>query len=306
MAKNRTVTVGSRASPLSVAQTEEVLSQLRVHFPDIDFVVVPITTTGDRDKEASLLTLGRGMFVKEIELALLNEEIDFAVHSAKDLTTTLPQGLTLAAIGRRSDPRDVQVNRWGMSLMELPGEARLGTSSPRRTSQIKAVRPDLTVLPIRGNVGTRLEKARGDDYDGVVVAAAGLLRLGRQSEITEYLSPEMCTPEVGQGTLAVEARSDDAKTMETLAKINDGPSSTALKAERAFLATFGGGCETPVAAYARVEDEQLDISAMAALPDGSRIYRTQIVGNADNPESAGRETAEALLHAGASDIIDVG
>ena len=288
---------------MSKAQTEEVLSQLRPHFPDALFSVVEMSTSGDRHKEAPLLSLGKGTFVKEIELALLDGQIDFAVHSAKDLTAELPAGITIAGVPRRSDPRDVQVNRWGVPLQKLPPQARLGTSSPRRTSQIKALRPDLSVLPIRGNVGTRLEKARSGDYHGVVLAAAGLARLGRTAEITEYLATKTFTPEVGQGTLAAEARADDAATIEMLSKIDHTPSSITLRAERAFLAEVGGGCNVPVAAFAELDGDRLVISTMAALPDGSPMFRTSVLYNADDPETAGIRAAHALLEAGASEII---
>ena len=172
MANNRIVRVGSRTSPLALAQNEEVLSLLRPLYPDVEFKAVPITTTGDRKKDAPLLSMQRGMFVKEIELALLRREIDMAVHSAKDLTVDIPDGLAISAAAERQDPRDVQVNRWGLLIAELPEGARMGTSSPRRTAQLKAQRPDVEVVPIRGNVGTRLDKARGPDYDGVLLAAA--------------------------------------------------------------------------------------------------------------------------------------
>ena len=304
MIPSQSVNVGARTSPLSLAQAEEILSQLRGHFPSIDFVVVTLTTGGDRNKEAPLQTLERGSFVKEIETALMNGDIDFAVHSAKDLTSTLPDGLTIAAVGRRRDPRDVQVNRWGLPLMELPPGARLGTSSPRRFAQIKAARPDLRLPPIRGNVGTRLDKARGADYDGVVLAAAGLLRLGKESEATEFLSPELCTPEVGQGALAVEARESDGPIIDMLARIDHAPSSFSLRAERAFQLVLGGGCTSPVAAYARLDGGQVHIIAMAALPDGSRLFRTEVTLDADEPEAAGRHAAEALLKAGASEVLD--
>ena len=297
------VTVGSRTSPLSVAQTEEVLTLLRARFPDVEFMVAPITTGGDRNKDAPLLSLGRGTFVKEIELALLGGAIDFAVHSAKDLTATLPDGLTLAAAPRREDPRDVLVNRWDLPLAKLPPDARIGTSSPRRTAQLKALRPDLRVIPIRGNVGTRLDKARGDDYDGVVLAAAGLHRLGRKAEISEYLPPETFTPEVGQGTLAVEAHAGATETIKMLVEIDHAPTSTTLRAERSFLAELGGGCKVPVAAYARLDRGQLNISSMAALPDGSKIYRTQVTSDGADPEGTGKKAAAALLEAGAREIV---
>ena len=300
------VTIGSRASPLSVAQTEEVLSHLRPRFPDVEFAVVSISTGGDRRKDAPLLSLGRGTFVKDIELAVLNGEIDFAVHSAKDLPAPLPEGLALAGTVPRRDPRDALVDRWGLPLTELPAGARLGTSSPRRIAQLKALRPDLEALPIRGNVGTRLEKARGSDYDGVIVAVAGLLRLGREAEITEHLSPDAFTPDVGQGTLAVEVRADDAETIAMLSTIDDRHSSLTLQAERGFLAALGGGCQVPVAAYAQLEGETLRISTMAAVPDGSRIFRTDASYDADDAPSAGRQAARALLDTGAEEIIESG
>lgn len=306
MTTHRKVTIGSRASPLSVAQTEEVLSHLRPHFPDVDFDVVPISTGGDRRKDAPLVSLGRGTFVKEIELALLNGEIDLAIHSAKDLPAPLPEGLALAGTVPRRDPRDALVDRWELPLEELPAGARIGTSSPRRIAQLKALRPDVEALPIRGNVGTRLEKARGSDYDGIVVAVAGLLRLGRDAEITEHLSADAFTPDVGQGTLAVEVRADDAATVEMLSTINDRPTSLALQAERGFLAALGGGCQVPVAAYARLEGEALRISTMAAVPDGSRIFRTDARYDADDASSAGRQAAQALLDEGAEEIIESG
>ena len=297
------LTVGTRNSPLSRAQTQEVLSLLRVHHPDGDFAVAPIATGGDKKKDEPLLSLGRGTFVKEIEVALINGEIDFAVHSAKDLPTPLPDGLELAATAPRKDPRDVLVNRWGATLAGLPPGARIGTSSPRRAAQLLALRPDLRVLEIRGNVGTRVEKARGEDYDGVVLASAGLIRLGRHAEISEYLSPEAFTPEAGQGTLAVEARAGDEKVLEVISKMDHGPTSVALQAERAFLAVFGGGCKVPITAYARPEGRQLHILAMAAKPDGSRVFRTQVSADAADPESAGRRAADSLLEAGAAELI---
>ena len=295
--------VGSRSSPLSLKQTEEVLRPLRLAHPDIEFVIVLITTDGDRHKTAPLLSMARGMFAKEIENALLNEEIDFAVHSAKDLTTTLPDGLVLAAIAERKDPRDVLVNRWGLPLEKLPPGARLGTSSPRRTAQLRAVRPDLDILPIRGNVDTRLNKATGDEYDGVVLAAAGLERLDRLSEVSEYLSPDICIPEAGQGALAVEARASDTEVLGVLAGADHRPTSTAVRAERAFLQAIGGGCTVPVAAYAQIAGDELNISAMAAVPDGSRLFRIQVSSGADDAESAGHKAAQALIDTGAAEIV---
>ena len=301
-ASNR-VAVGSRTSPLSLVQTEEILRPLRASHRDKEFVIVPITTGGDRRKTAPLLSMARGMFVKDIEDALLSEEIDFAVHSAKDLTATLPDGLTLAAFGERKDPRDVVVNKWDLPFNELPSGARLGTSSPRRTAQLKALRPDIEIIPVRGNVGTRLEKGRSEEYDGVVLAAAGLIRMDWQDQISEYLSTDLCTPEVGQGALAVETRASDWETIETLGQVNHLATSIAVRSERSFLETIGGGCKVPVAAYARLESNRLRISAMAALPDGSRIHRVEVTTDADDPTEAGKRAAESLMESGAAEIV---
>ena len=294
---------GSRSSPLSLAQTEEVLAPLRTAFPDVEISVVPITTGGDRRKEAPLLSMPRGMFAREIEVALLEERIDLAVHSAKDLPAQLPDGLGIAALTQRIDPRDVLVNRWGLPLRDLPPGARLGTSSPRRTAQIKALRPDLEVVPIRGNVGTRLEKAKGEGYDGVVLAAAGLERLGLRDEVCEYFSPDRFTPEVGQGALLVETRTSDSRVSDMLGRVDHHPTNAEVTSERAFLAEVGGGCRVPVAAYAVLEDDALHISALAATPDGKRIFRTRTTHDAARPAAAGREAAQALMDVGASEIV---
>ena len=291
---------------MSLAQTEEVLAPLRTAFPDVEISVVPITTGGDRRKEAPLLSMPRGMFAREIEVALLEGRIDLAVHSAKDLPAELPDGLGIAALTQRRDPRDVLVNRWRLPLSQLPSGARLGTSSPRRTAQIKALRPDLEVVPIRGNVGTRLEKAKGEGYDGVVLAAAGLERLGLQDEVCEYFSPDRFTPEVGQGALLVETRTSDSRVSGMLSRVDHHPTNAEVTSERAFLAEVGGGCRIPVAAYAVLEDNALEISAMAVTPDGGRIFRSRTTHDAARPAAAGREAAEALMAAGASEIVSGG
>ena len=296
------VRVGSRKSPLALAQTEEIVARLTAHFPDRRFEVVPMSTGGDRDKDAPLLSLGRGAFVKEIEAALLRGEIDVAVHSAKDLPTSMADGLTIAAFGPREDARDVLVNRWDATLDGLPAGARIGTGSPRRTAQLKASRADVEILPIRGNVGTRLEKATGEEYDGVVLAAAGLGRLGRLDAVSEYLSPEVCTPDAGQGALAVQTRAESDETIELLSQIDHAPTSTAVRAERALVAAIGGGCTSPIGAYAHLVDGRLEFTAMAAEPDGSRIVRVHETFDAADPEAAGRAIADTLVDAGAGDL----
>ncbi len=299
----RLVRVGSRKSPLAVAQTEEALRRLRPASPGTTFEIVTITTGGDRAKDAPLLSLGRGSFVKDIEQALLDDRIDFAVHRAKVMTSSLPDGLKIKAVGRRQDPRDIQVNRWGVPLSELKPGARFGTSSPRRTAQLKALRPDLEALPIRGNVGTRLDKVGGDEYDGVILAAAGLIRLGRESEVTEYLSTAAFTPDVGQGTLAAEFRDGDSDVAGMLAAVEDSTTAIALQAERAFLTELGGGCKVPVAAHATVNGDELHVAAMAAVPDGTRVFRAELKGSTNDAATAGRRIAQSLLETGAREII---
>ena len=244
------------------------------------------------------------MFVKEIELALLSGEIDIAVHSAKDMPATLPAGLAIAAFPEREDARDVLVNRWNAPLSELPSGARLGTSSPRRTAQIKAARPDLEVLPIRGNVDTRLQKAASNEYDGAVLAAAGILRLGRHSEISAFLSPTECVPDVGQGALAVQVRESDDEMVDFVQAIDHAPTSAAVRAERAFLLAMGGGCAMPTAAYAEIKDGNLRILGMVAKPDGSEIYRVSETYDCANPEEAGISIAALLLEAGGTRITE--
>ena len=298
----RTVRVGSRASPLALAQTEEVLSLLRGRFTNVDFEVAHLSTRGDRNADAVLSSLGRGAFVKDIERALLDGEIDFAVHSAKDVGPDIAEGLRMTPVGERQDARDVLVSKSGLPLMSLPSGARLGTGSPRRKAQIIAMRPDIEVVPIRGNVGTRLEKARGPEYDGVVVAAAGLARLSRLSDATEILGVERVTPDVGQGTLVAEFRRDDAETGAMLNSIVLDETATAFRAERAFLDTIGGGCTSPVAAYGQPDGQRMRLFAMAAEPDGGRIVRSQIEGDVREAEEIGRRAAMTLLDSGASEI----
>lgn len=306
MAAARRVRVGSRSSLLSLAQTNEVISLLRRAHPGLAIDTLSLSTRGDRNKSAPLLSMERGMFVKEIEGALLNGDIDLAVHSAKDMPAAMPPGLAIAAYTERQDARDALVNRWGLPLSRLPAGARIGTSSPRRISQLKAARPDIAPLPIRGNVDTRLRKAAGAEYDGAALAAAGLMRLGRRDEISAYLSPEECVPDVGQGALAVQVRADDADMLECARAIDHAPTSAAVRAERAFLEAMGGGCTLPTAAYARIRGDGLHILAMVAMPDGSEIVRLADTYAAADPGAAGRAIAAKMMDGGARRILEDG
>ena len=244
------VRVGTRGSRLALAQTELVLSRLRAAHPGVAFELVIVTTQGDANRAAPLAGMGLGVFVSEIERRLASGEIDLAVHSLKDMPTALPDGMAIGAVPERADPRDVLVCHLGHTLARLPAGARIGTSSPRRAAQIAEYRPDLTIVPIRGNVETRIRKAAGDECDGAILAAAGLHRLGLADAITEYLPPDRFVPPPGQGAMAVEIRADDARMAALVAAAHHPPTAAAVAAERAFLSILGGGCQVPVGAYA--------------------------------------------------------
>lgn len=288
--------IGTRGSPLALAQTGEVVSRLRSRFPDASFELAPMTTGGDRKKDAALVSLGRGAFAKDIESALLAGDIDLAVHSAKDLASELPEGLVIAGTVPRQDPRDVLIDRWAAPLSELPPGARIGTGSPRRTALLASLRPDIEVVPIRGNVGTRIGKVGGPECDGVVVAAAGLARLGRIDEAHELFPTGTFVPDAGQGTLAVEARRGDDPLLEMVRAIDHRPTSAALETERAFVRRIGGSCNVPVAAYASfASDGELRIFGMVAAPDGSQVFRREVSSLSGSPAELGETLASMLL-----------
>jgi len=272
--------------------------------PKLRFRIVEVSTRGDRDRETPLhLTGGVGFFVKGLELALLDDEVDLAVHSLKDLPSSVPPGLALGAIPERGDPRDTLVSESGDALVDLPPGARVGTGSPRRKAQILALRPDLKVVGIRGNVDTRLEKLTGRAYDAVVLAAAGLIRLGHESVITETLPPETLLPAAGQGALAVEIRADDERTRSLVEPVNHEPSWAAATAERAFMARLGAGCHVPAAAYAQVSDGALWLRGLVSSHDGQSIIRGERRGSFDKAATIGDTVAEDLLDRGAGKLL---
>jgi hydroxymethylbilane synthase len=275
---------------LSLAQTDLVKLALTASRPGLAVEIVPIKTTGDKILDAPLARIGgKGLFVKEIEEALLAGDIDLAVHSAKDLPAKLPEGLSLGATPARADFRDVLVAAIPGGLEDLPAGARIGTSGLRRQAQLLARRPDLKISPIRGNLGTRLKKI-GSEVEAVLVAAAGLERLGLAPAQAVILSPEEMLPAVGQGVLALEIRQDDARTAELLRPLHHEPTGVALAAERGFLAFWGGGCQLPAAALAETEDGRLVLRALIADPGGRRI----LTGRKTSPASAIRDEAAAL------------
>ncbi len=299
------VRVGTRGSRLALIQTDLTLAALREAHPGLEFEVVTVTTQGDANRTAPLAGMGLGVFVKEIERRLEIGEIDMAVHSLKDMPTALPDGMAIGAVLERADPRDVLVSYLGTKLAEFPAGARIGTSSPRRVAQIAEQRPDLDIVPIRGNVDTRLRKAAGDECDGTILAAAGLLRMGLGDVITEYLAPEEFVPPPGQGAMAVEIRSDDDRMAEMMAAINHRETTAAVNAERAFLEALGGGCQVPVGAYAEAEDggDSLRLTVFMGAPDGSAAYRDSVVGPASDASGLAATAWERLREQGAAALL---
>jgi hydroxymethylbilane synthase len=293
------IRIGTRGSELALAQARSVATALA----GADTEIVPIRTEGDRLAEARLaLVGGKGLFVREIEEALLRGEVDVAVHSLKDLPAALPPGLVLGAFLAREDPRDVLVARRPAALDSLPDGARVGTSSPRRRALLLSVRQDLAVGPIRGNVDTRLRKLASGEWDAIVLAAAGLRRLGVTPESWVVLDPETFVPAVGQGILAVQARVDDHATRACLARLDDPATRACALAERAYLARLGASCNTPMAAHARVDGATVRVAAVVASDDGRRLLRESAAAPAADAARLGREVAETLLRRGAADI----
>lgn len=300
------VAVGTRGSALALAQTKQVIDALQRFEADIVYEIVTIRTRGDKMHDFGITAVeGKRLFTKEIEESLINEEIDLAVHSMKDLTAELPEGLTLAAVPERADPRDVLISGSNTTLERLPKAARVGTSSPRRRAQLLAARQDLEIVDMRGNVNTRLRKLAQGDYDGIVLAAAGLDRLGLARHASEYLSTDVILPAVGQGALAIQCREDDDEIRKLFSYIDHEPTRKAIQAERSFARRLGGGCRVPIAAYARVEGASLTIDGMVADLNGRSLIRDRVVSNNSFPEKIGEELAMALLNRGAQAILRV-
>jgi hydroxymethylbilane synthase len=282
----RSLRVGTRGSTLALAQTEDVLARLRAAHPDLRFKVIPIKTQGDEGYREDLGTPldGKRAFTKRIEETLLEGGIDLAVHSLKDMPTQIVSGLTIAAIPPRSDPRDVLVSNVGGISERLPMDASIGTSSLRRRAQLLALWPRARIADLRGNVGSRLRRLDAKEFDAVVVAAAGLIRLQLQHRITEPFSPEVMTPAPGQGALAVEARSEDRQTREILAAVDDPSARLTTEAERELSARVGGDCNVPFGALASLELDRLTFRAVVASPDGGRVVRVHVDESPAHPQ----------------------
>ncbi len=300
----REIRIGTRGSPLALYQANWVKERLLEHHPDLKVTLVKIKTTGDKILDAPLAKIGgKGLFVKEIEEALIRKEIDLAVHSIKDIPTELPRGLHLSAITKREDPRDAFISKEGILLKDLPRGARIGTSSLRRQAQLLHFRGDLQMIPLRGNLDTRLRKLRTENLDGIVVALIGLKRLGLEMNLTESLPPEISLPAIGQGALGIESRIGDMEIEEKIQSLNDPASSIAITAERSFLKRLGGGCQVPIAAFGRIENSLLKLDGMVGSLEGRRLIRDQVKGPPDQAESIGTELAEILLKKGGEEIL---
>ncbi|MDA0263923.1 MAG: hydroxymethylbilane synthase [Chloroflexi bacterium] len=300
---NKVIKVGSRGSRLALIQDDVVISRLKANNPELTFEIDTVRTRGDADQTSRLAGMGLGIFVKELEQELLGGKLDIAVHSLKDMPTQLADGLVLGAVLSREDPRDVLVNRFGCGLEDLPEGAKIGTSSPRRAAQLKMFAPQVEVVSIRGNVETRLRKAGGEEADGAILAAAGLVRLGLQDQVTEYLSAHRFVPPPGQGILAVEARSDDRRMLEYLAAIDDPDTRYEAVAERGFLEKLGGGCSVPVGAYARCTGDEMLMTIFISTEDGQNNFTAQIEGPKNDPMALANRAYERLAEGGGAELL---
>lgn len=301
----RKIVIGSRRSNLAMTQTRWVIDQLNYLNLPYEFEIKEIVTKGDKILDVTLSKVGgKGLFVKEIEQAMFDGEIDMAVHSMKDLPSEMADGMVIGAVPERVDPRDAFISNSGQTLLELPAGSIVGTSSLRRSAQVLARRPDLKIQWIRGNIDTRLRKCREEEFDAIILAAAGLERVGWTEDIvTEFLDPDICLPAVGQGALGIECRADDQDLVDLLQKINDPDTERTVAAERSFLHTVEGGCQVPVGGYAVLEaDGQVTLTALTASPDGKEVYKEMITGH--DPVAIGKQAAEKMLNEGAKELLD--
>lgn len=298
------IRIATRNSPLALYQANYVKQQLAAHYPAMRVDIVGLQTEGDRLLSASLATIGgKGLFVKELEQALLDGRADIAVHSVKDLPAVITSDLMLAAVCEREDPRDVWVSNEYTTLAKLPANAVVGTASSRRSSLLRALRDDVEIKTLRGNVGTRLRKLDESQYDGIILAAAGLQRLDLATRIREYLPIEHWTPAVGQGAIGIECHADQPAIIDCLAALNHQPTQTCIRAERAMNQALNGGCQLPIAGYATLEDGQLRLRGFVGHPQNNHSIRAELPGSHDAPEQLGQAVAELLLQQGAADLL---
>lgn len=306
MAGERTIVVGTRQSALALTQTGQVIADLeriaREAGIRVRFETRRIVTKGDRILDVTLSKVGgKGLFVKEIEQALLDGEIDIAVHSMKDVPHSLQDGLMIGAVPKRIDPRDALIARSARSITDLPHGARVGTSSLRRVCQLRRLRPDLELEPVRGNIDTRIRKLETEGFDAIILAMAGLKRMDWEARVTAPIPIDECLPAVGQGALGIECRADDEEILALLARYNDETSARAVEAERSFLGELNGGCQVPIGAYAETEGAEIRLTGMVGTPDGSVLLKETMTG--DDARRLGTELARKLIGLGADRIL---
>ncbi|RYG74837.1 hydroxymethylbilane synthase [Lentibacillus lipolyticus] len=300
----RKIVVGSRRSNLALTQTDWVIDHLKKAGVTNEFDVKKIVTKGDQILDVTLSKVGgKALFVKEIEKAMYDKEVDFAVHSMKDMPSEMPDGLAITTIPVREDHRDAYIAKNNIPLKDLPAGAIVGTSSLRRKAQILAARPDVEIKWIRGNIESRIRKLNEEDYDAIILAVSGLKRVGLSEElITEYLEPDVCVPAVGQGALAIECREDDDDLHALLHQINDADTEKTVTAERTFLYLLEGSCSVPIGGYARLEGSEIVLTAFVGTPDGKTILKETVRGT--EPKAVGSDAAEKLISRGAKDIVE--
>jgi len=301
---SKTIRIATRKSPLALWQAEEVSRQLKLHHPELKIELVKMVSKGDKILDAPLAKVGgKGLFVKELEQAMLDGEADIAVHSMKDVPMEFPEGLYLSVIMEREDPTDAFVSNNYNSLEDLPEDAKIGSSSLRRQLQIKEVMPSAQLLNLRGNVNSRLQKLDNGDYDAIILASAGLIRLEFEDRIKTRIAPEQSLPSVGQGAVGIECRVGDTEIEALIAPLNHAQTFTRLSAERAMNQRLNGGCQVPIAGYSILENDEIYLRGLVGRPDGSEVVRGEIRGAASKAESLGKQLAEQLLNDGADVIL---
>lgn len=303
---NYTIRIATRESRLALWQAEHVAASLRAAYSDVDVILMPMTTMGDQILDRSLAQVGgKGLFIKELEVAINEGRAEIAVHSMKDVPSVLPEGMVINCVLQRADPRDAFVSKKHASFASLPQGAHVGTSSLRRQSQLLAARPDLRISAVRGNVETRLRKLDEGQFDAIVLASAGLTRLGLANRITEYLDSSLCVPAVGQGVIGIECKANDYVTRAFCAVLNHADTETCVNAERAFAAKLEGSCQSPIAAHTVLVGDELQLTGLVAATDGSQVIREQISGPRAECNELGVALAERLLAAGAGALLGI-
>ncbi len=301
---SNTLRIATRKSPLALWQAEEVARLLKKYHPDLEVELLTMSTQGDKILDTPLAKIGgKGLFVKELEVGMLEGQADIAVHSMKDVPMAFPDGLHLAVVLEREDPRDAFVSNKFKSLSELPQNAKVGTCSLRRQTQLKEARPDFEILDLRGNVNTRLAKLDQGDYDAIILASAGLKRLGFEERITDIISTEQSLPAIGQGAIGIECRQDDERVNALLAPLNHTETALRLKAERAQNTRLNGGCQIPIGGFAELDGDNIRLRGLIGYPDGSKIFRAEQQGKHGDAEAIGIAVAEDLLSQGGDKVL---